>query len=67
MARRSTAGSDLSTKLKLLGVDVASFGQSNATGDHIDEIVYNDPVNKIFRRLALDAATGALRRRRVRR
>ena len=53
-------GSDLSTKLKLLGVDVASFGQSNAVGDHIDEIVYNDPVNKIFRRLALDAATGAL-------
>ncbi len=26
-------GSDLSTKLKLLGVDVASFGQSNAVGD----------------------------------
>ena len=53
-------GSDMSTKLKLLGVDVASFGQSNATGDDIDEIVYNDPVNKIFRRLALDATTGAL-------
>ncbi|MET0910801.1 MAG: FAD-dependent oxidoreductase, partial [Ilumatobacteraceae bacterium] len=53
-------GSDLSTKLKLLGVDVASFGQSNAGGDQIDEIVYNDPINKIFRRLALDATTGAL-------
>ncbi|WP_051063268.1 nitrite reductase large subunit NirB [Ilumatobacter nonamiensis] len=54
------AGSDLSTKLKLLGVDVASFGQSNAMGDDIDEIVYNDPVNRIFRRFALDAATGRL-------
>jgi nitrite reductase (NADH) large subunit len=53
-------GSDTSTKLKLLGVDVASFGQSNATGEHVDEIVYNDPVNRIFRRLALDATTGAL-------
>ncbi len=53
-------GSDMSTKLKLLGVDVASFGQSNATGDDVDEIVYNDPVNRIFRRLALDAASGAL-------
>ena len=53
-------GSDLSTKLKLLGVDVASFGRSNAGGDDVDELVYNDPVNKVFRRLALDATTGAL-------
>ena len=53
-------GSDLSTKLKLLGVDVATFGQSNASGDGVDELVYNDPVNKVFRRLALDATTGAL-------
>jgi nitrite reductase (NADH) large subunit len=53
-------GSDLSTKLKLLGVDVASFGRSTAAGDDVDEIVYNDPVNRIFRRLALDGATGAL-------
>ncbi len=53
-------GSDLSTKLKLLGVDVASFGQSNATGDGVDELVYNDPVNKIFRRLVLDVETGRL-------
>ena len=53
-------GSDLSTKLKLLGVDVATFGQSNASGDGVDELVYNDPVNKVFRRLALDAGTGAL-------
>lgn len=54
------SGSDLSTKLKLLGVDVASFGQSNAAGDGVDELVYNDPVNKIFRRLVLDADTGEL-------
>ncbi len=53
-------GSDLSTKLKLLGVDVACFGQANATGDGFDELVYNDPVNRIFRRLVLDAPTGAL-------
>ncbi|MEM9037367.1 MAG: nitrite reductase large subunit NirB [Actinomycetota bacterium] len=53
-------GNDLSTKLKLLGVDVASFGASTADGDDIDEVVYHDPVNRIFRRLALDAATGRL-------
>ena len=39
-------GSDLSTKLKLLGVDVACFGQGNAAGDGFDELVYNDPVNR---------------------
>lgn len=56
----SYEGSDLSTKLKLLGVDVASFGASTAEGDDIDEIIYHDPVNRIFRRLVLDAATGRL-------
>ena len=54
------AGSDMSTKLKLLGVDVASFGASALTGDGIDEIVYHDPINRIFRRLVLDESTGRL-------
>ncbi len=53
-------GSDTSTKLKLLGVDVATFGASTAQGDGVDEIVYHDPLNKIFRRLALDIETGSL-------
>ncbi len=53
-------GSDMSTKLKLLGVDVASFGASALVGDGIDEIVYHDPINRIFRRLVLDEATGRL-------
>ena len=53
-------GSDTSTKLKLLGVDVACFGRANASGPDVDEVVYNDPVNRVYRRLALDAATGAL-------
>ncbi|MCB1029402.1 MAG: NAD(P)/FAD-dependent oxidoreductase, partial [Microthrixaceae bacterium] len=44
------SGSDMSTKLKLLGVDVASFGDSARVGDGTDEIVYHDPVNRIFRR-----------------
>ncbi|TDT18181.1 nitrite reductase (NADH) large subunit [Ilumatobacter fluminis] len=56
----SYEGSDLSTKLKLLGVDVACFGAANAAGEAVDEIVYHDPVNKIFRRLVLDVDTGAL-------
>ena len=59
----SYAGSDLSTKLKLLGVEVASFGQSSLTeldGMPVEEVVYHDPVNRIYRRLALHPATGRL-------
>jgi nitrite reductase (NADH) large subunit len=58
----------MSTKLKLLGVEVASFGQSTVAsvcvdgvdGVPVDEVVYHDPVNKIYRRLALDPTTGRL-------
>lgn len=59
-------GSDLSTKLKLLGVGVASFGRANAVTvgddreDGIDEVVYRDPVSRIFRRLVIDTSSGAL-------
>lgn len=52
-------GSDLSAKLKLLGVDVASFGTTVQTGD-MDAIVYSDPRAKIYRRLLVDRETGAL-------
>jgi nitrite reductase (NADH) large subunit len=50
-------GADTSTKLKLLGVDVASFGQALAT-DAFD-VVYNDPANRVYAKLVLsdDART----------
>ena len=35
-------GADMSTKLKLLGVDVASFGDAHATTDGALEVVLND-------------------------
>ncbi len=53
-------GSDTSTKLKLLGVDVASFGAATASGDGVDDIVFADPTTKVFRRLVVDSATGRL-------
>lgn len=53
-------GTHLDTKLKLLGVDVASFGRSNATTDEADEMVFSDPVGRIYRRLVLDPDTGRL-------
>ncbi|GAB88576.1 nitrite reductase large subunit NirB [Gordonia rhizosphera] len=37
-------GADMSTKLKLLGVDVASFGDAMGATDNALEIVYHDPV-----------------------
>ena len=49
---------DLSTKLKLLGVDVASFGDAFATGPGSLEVVYADPVAGVYKKLVLsDDAT----------
>jgi nitrite reductase (NADH) large subunit len=46
-------GADLSTKLKLMGVDVASFGDAFATSDGARAITFDDPVNKIYKRLVV--------------
>lgn len=45
-------GADLSTKLKLLGVDVASFGETAVIEGH-DQVVFADPTTKVFRRVAM--------------
>lgn len=48
-------GADLSTKLKLLGVDVASFGDAFAIAEGAHEIVYDDPVAKVYKKLVVSA------------
>ncbi|HZA09330.1 nitrite reductase large subunit NirB [Mycobacterium sp.] len=52
-------GADLSTKLKLLGVDVASFGDAHATGAGALEVVLNDAVKGTYAKLVVsdDAST----------
>jgi nitrite reductase (NADH) large subunit len=55
------AGSDLSTKLKLLGVDVASFGDAFATGDDAQAITYCDPRRLVYQRLVVDRGSGQVR------
>ncbi|MEP7054559.1 MAG: nitrite reductase large subunit NirB [Actinomycetota bacterium] len=45
---------DMSTKLKLLGVDVASFGDALATGN-VSEVTYVDDVDHVYRKLVLSA------------
>ncbi|MEV5753245.1 nitrite reductase large subunit NirB [Actinoallomurus sp. NPDC052308] len=49
-------GADLSTQLKLMGVDVASFGDPSA--DALD-VIYTDPIAGIYKRLVVsdDAQT----------
>ncbi|MBO0839859.1 MAG: nitrite reductase large subunit [Sciscionella sp.] len=55
----SFTGADTSTKLKLLGVDVASFGDAHATSDGALEVVLNDAVAGSYRKLVVsdDAST----------
>ena len=52
-------GADLSTKLKLLGVDVASFGDAFAATQGSLEVVYADPVAGVYKKLVMsdDAST----------
>jgi nitrite reductase (NADH) large subunit len=48
-------GADMSTKLKLLGIDVASFGDAFATTPGAREIVFDDDVHGIYKKLVVDA------------
>jgi nitrite reductase (NADH) large subunit len=52
-------GADTSTRLKLLGVDVASFGDAFAEASGSLEVVYADPVAKVYKKLVMsdDART----------
>lgn len=46
-------GADMSTKLKLLGVDVASFGDAFATTEDALELVFADAVAGIYKKLVV--------------
>lgn len=47
-------GSDLSTKLKLVGVDVASFGDSLGEGDNIP-IVFKNPMKGTYKKIVISS------------
>jgi len=51
----SFTGADLSTKLKLLGVDVASFGDAHATTEGAREVAWSDAVASVHRKLVVSA------------
>jgi nitrite reductase (NADH) large subunit len=49
-------GGDTSTKLKLLGVDVASFGQTSGPLD----VTFTDPASRVYAKLVLSDDAGTL-------
>lgn len=52
--KKTFNGNDMSTKLKLMGVDVSSFGKVSCTNDELEErtsLKYYDPIKLIYRRL----------------
>ncbi|MEW6153443.1 MAG: nitrite reductase large subunit NirB [Actinomycetota bacterium] len=59
------AGADLSTKLKLLGVEVASFGDSMASTQGAEAIVWSDPVSDVYKKLVVGPPQGRAGRRSV--
>lgn len=50
---RSFQGADMSTKLKLLGVDVASFGDAHGQTEGARELVYSDAVAGVYKKLVV--------------
>ncbi|GAB2887872.1 nitrite reductase large subunit NirB [Nocardioides pacificus] len=52
----SFTGADMSTKLKLLGVDVASFGDAFATTPDALELVFADAVGGVYKKLVVGPA-----------
>ena len=51
-------GADLGTKLKLLGVDVACFGDHRGAGEGTRALVWHDDVGRAHKRLTVCAETG---------
>jgi nitrite reductase (NADH) large subunit len=47
-------GADMSTKLKLLGVDVASFGDAHGTAEGCLDVVYSDSRSGVYKKLVVD-------------
>jgi nitrite reductase (NADH) large subunit len=49
-------GADLSTKLKLMGIEVANVGVLPPPDRPIRNVVFDDPVSGVYKRLVLDAS-----------
>ncbi|MEU8823436.1 nitrite reductase large subunit NirB [Streptomyces sp. NPDC048636] len=54
-AHTGFTGADTSTKLKLLGVDVASFGDAHGTAEGSLDVVYSDSRAGVYKKLVVGA------------
>ena len=54
-ANKSFTGYDMSTKLKLIGVDVASFGEPFLSGTDTRSVVFEDTMKGIYKRINISA------------
>ncbi|MER5182190.1 nitrite reductase large subunit NirB [Streptomyces sp. NPDC002896] len=52
-AAAAFTGADMSTKLKLLGVDVASFGDAHGTAEGCLDVVYSDSRSGVYKKLVI--------------
>ncbi|WP_414170064.1 nitrite reductase large subunit NirB [Streptoverticillium reticulum] len=52
--RGSFTGADTSTRLKLLGVEVAAFGDPHGTGDGVLEVLYSNSREGVYKKLCID-------------
>ncbi len=59
-SNNSFTGADMSTKLKLLGVDVASFGDAFATTPGAQEIILADAIAGTYKKLVINEAGNQL-------
>jgi nitrite reductase (NADH) large subunit len=48
-------GADMSTKLKLLGVDVASFGDAHGTTEGCHQLTFADPIAGVYKKIVVSA------------
>jgi nitrite reductase (NADH) large subunit len=46
-------GADLSTKLKLLGVDVASFGDAHGATPGCHQLTFDDPISGVYKKVVI--------------
>lgn len=49
-------GADMSTKLKLMGVDVASIGDAHGTTPGSRSYAYSDEVSEVYKKIVVDAS-----------
>lgn len=49
------SGADMSTKLKLMGIDVASIGDAHGMTEGAQSYIYNDDVAQVYKRLVVSA------------